>query len=103
VAKLFSAGNQRAVTRAFIVFDRLTTCDDRRIENGFVGDLASNLVAFFQDAVDDGATRALGLLITATDVPPPLRSTFRQRISLFNPCTGSYPYPHDSKIRSSLS
>ncbi len=73
VAKLFSPGNQRAVTRDFIVFDRLTACDDRRIENGFVGDLAGDLVVFFQGAVDGGATRALRILITATDVPPPLR------------------------------
>jgi hypothetical protein len=71
VAKLFSPGNQRAVTRDFIVFDRLISCDDRRIKNGF--DLAGDLVVFFQDGVDGGATRALRLLIMATDVSPPLR------------------------------
>jgi hypothetical protein len=47
------------LAQATSVLDRLTCCDQRGIEHHRVGDLARDLVGFFDDAVDG---RALGAL-----------------------------------------
>jgi aspartate-semialdehyde dehydrogenase len=41
------------------MFDRLAARDDGCIENRLVGDLACNLIAFLDNAIDGGATRTL--------------------------------------------
>ena len=73
-------GDQRAVARDLVVLDGLTGGDERGVQHLLVGDLAGDLVALLQDAVDRRAVDALDLdavlaehLLQADDVALGLR------------------------------
>ena len=58
-AKLLCPGE--AVAGDLIVFNRLSSGDERRIKHCLVLDLASDFICFLEDAVDCGALDAFGL------------------------------------------
>ena len=62
MAEFFGPGDQRAVSRDLVMFDRLRTRHDGGVEHGLVVDLARDRVGFLDQAVDRRAVRRLGFL-----------------------------------------
>src|SRR3954466_11237848 len=62
VAELLGPGDQRAVAGHLVVLDRLSSADDRGIQNILVGNLASNVVGFRDQSVDRRAPHTFRLV-----------------------------------------
>src|SRR5215208_6958017 len=60
VAEFFGPGDQRAVSRDLVMFDRLRTRYDGGVEHGLVVDLARDRVGFLDQAVDRRTVGRLG-------------------------------------------
>src|SRR5499426_522433 len=66
-AELVRPGDQAAVARDLVVLDRLRGRNERRVQHRLVGDLAGDVLGFFDDAVDGGTIDTLDVLAEGSE------------------------------------